>query len=175
MNKFSDLYDFADIAQSNRKYTESVTNNLKSSLKIFGKELNEQELGSVDLIKDRIEEIFSSVVNNNKDKSIGSLNTYKARLLRILNDYKKYGADPSKIQSWVTNSHKSTPLLISKDKTDKPQISLSNLVNTPVNNVHKIELALNSNDKALVSIPKSITRPEANTLKAIIDSLVNES
>jgi hypothetical protein len=169
MNKFSDLYDFVDLAQSNRKYTESVANNLKSSLKIFGKELTEEELGSVNLIKDRIEEIFNNVANNNKDKSIGSLNTYKARLLRIINDYKKYGANPGKIQGWTVNKRQFTPLLNNKDKKDK---SLSLPTNTPVESVHKIELLLTNNFIATLLIPKNITAEDAKIIKAVIDSLV---
>ncbi|MEK7562461.1 MAG: hypothetical protein AAB509_02175 [Patescibacteria group bacterium] len=171
MNKFSDLYDFVGLAQSNRKYTESVVNNLKSSLKIFGKELNEEELGSVDVVKDRIQEIFISVVSNNKNKNIGSLNTYKARLLRIINDYKKYGANPGKIQGWTVNKRQSTPLLNGKDKKDK---ALSLPTNTLVDNVHKIELALDSNSKATLLIPKNITKPESEALKTIIDSLTKK-
>jgi len=196
VNKFSDLYDFVDLAQSNRKYTESVANNLKSALKIFGKELNEDELSSVNIVEDRIEEIFRGVANSNKDKNIGSLNTYKARLLRIINDYKKYGANPGKIQNWVVNpplrlrseQEKSTPLLNSKDKKDKVKdTSLENL-SYPINrgvethpyppacgdNMHKIEIALDSNAKALLLIPKNITKPESETLKAIIDSLAKK-
>jgi len=174
-NKFIHLYNFVELAKNNRKYPESTANNLKSALKIFENQLNTNELNSIFLVEDSIEEIFKSVVSANKNKSIESLNTYKARVLKVINDYKKYGQDPGKIQSWVVKSKKSTPLLIRKDKTDKTQISLSNPAHTPVNNVHKIEIALDSNDKAIIFIPKSITRLEANTLKAVIDSLVDKS
>ena len=59
-----------------------------------------------------------------KDKSIISLNTYKARLLKVIKDYKKYGVDPGKMQSWVTKTKQYTPLLIKKDKTDKKVVKL---------------------------------------------------
>lgn len=167
MNKFSDLYDFIDIAQSNRKYTESVANNLKSSLKIFGKELNEEELGSVDIIKDRIQEIFISVANNNKNKSIGSLGTYKARILRVINDYKKYGTDPAKIQGWAVNQRQSTPLLKTKDKQDK---ALSLPTNTPVDNVHKIEFTVQANSRIVILLPKNMTEKEITLRILPLDS-----
>jgi len=174
MNKFSDLYDFIDLASANRKYTKSVVNNLKSTLKIFGKELNEQELGSVNMIEDNIEEIFRSVANSNKDKSMGSLNTYKARLLRVINDYEKYGANPAKIQGWSIKEKKSTALLNQQDKKDKP---LSLPKHTPVEyveNCHKIELALANGSHAILSIPVSISKKEIATLKSILDSLAKD-
>ena len=106
MNKFNDLYDFIDFAKSNRKYPENTANGLKSALKIFEKELNLDELNSVGLIEDNIDEIFVNTVTSNKDKSIGSLNTYKARFLKVIHDYQRYGIDPSKIQGWSAKSHK---------------------------------------------------------------------
>ena len=85
-NKYKDLYDFIDFAKGNRKYPENTANGLKSALKIFEGELNLDELNSVDLVEDNIEEIFINVVTKNKDKNIGSLNTYKARVLKVIKD-----------------------------------------------------------------------------------------
>lgn len=175
MNKFNDLYNFIELAKNNRKYPESIYNNLKSALKVFEKELNAQELSSIELIEQNIDEIFINAVENNKDKSIGSLNTYKARFLKVIGDYKRYGADPSKIQGWIIKTRKSTPLLNKKDKQDntkdKPATALSNFTNTPVNSVHKIELALKNNEKAVLLLPKDISVNEAKIIKSIIDSL----
>lgn len=184
MQKFNNLYTFVEFAKNNRKYPQSTANNLKSALKIFEKVLTDDELASVDLIKDRIEEIFINIINNNKDKSIGSLNTYKARVLKVLNDYKKYGEDPTKIQSWIIKSRNSLPdvrqvhqftgVLNKKDKPDKNLSELSDTTHNHVNNVHRIELALDSNSKAVILIPRDITISEANTIKVIIDSLVKK-
>lgn len=176
MNKFSDLYNFIDFAKNNRKYPENTANGLKSALKVFEKELNIDELNSVDSIEDNIEEIFISTVNKNKDKNIGSLNTYKARLLKVINDYQKYGIDPSKMQGWNVKIDKTvTPKLIKKDKSDKKtdiiQTVLSDHVNTPV---HKIELSLHEDTKAIILIPKNINFKEAKIIKNIIDSLISE-
>jgi len=178
MNKFSDLYDFIDFAKGNRKYPENTANGLKSALKIFEKELNLDELNSIGLIEDNIDEIFINTVTNNKDKNIGSLNTYKARLLKVINDYQRYGIDPSKMQGWSA-LHKNIPhKLIKKDtsdkKPDKPQTALSDTTNTPVDNIHKIELALRPNVKSIILIPRDISIKEAKTIKTIIDSLVVE-
>jgi hypothetical protein len=171
MDKFINLYDFVDFARANKKYPGSTANNLKSAIKIFEKELNAEELNSISMVEDSVGEIFRSLVIANKDKSIVSLNSYKARLLKVIKDYKKYGAEPSKMQSWVTKTRKSTPLLIKKDKTDKKKTILSNPINTPVDNCHKIDLSLDFGN-AQISIPKKISAKEAKTIKGIIDSLI---
>ncbi len=174
MQKFNNLYTFIDLAKGNRKYPENTANNLKSALKIFEKVLTEDELNSISLLEDRIEEIFISVINNNKNKNIGSLNTYKARVLRILRDYKKYGVNPSKIQNWQIKTRNSIPLLNKKDNADKNKIILSDPINTPVDNMHKIELSLEAGTIATLLIPKDIKISEAETLKAIIYSLIKK-
>jgi len=176
MNKFSDLYEFIDFAKGNRKYPENTANGLKSSLKIFEKELNLDELNSVNLVEDNIEEIFINVVAKNKDKNIGSLNTYKARLLKVINDYQRYGINPSKIQGWDIKPHSFAKSKTFKKDTqdkepDKPQISLSDHINTPV---HKIELSLRDNFKTVILIPRDINAKEAKMIKSILDSLVAE-
>jgi hypothetical protein len=171
VEKFTNLYDFIDFAKANKKYPESTANNLKSALKIFEKELNTEELKSIEMVEDSIGEIFRSLVITNKNKSIVSLNTYKARLLKVIKDYKRYGREPSKIQNWFAKTRKSTPLLIKKDKPDKNKIKLSNPIDTPVDNCHKIELSL-EHGRAQILIPKDITDKDAKTIKNIIDSLI---
>ena len=176
MNKFNDLYDFIDFAKGNRKYPGNTANGLKSALKVFEKELNLDELNSINLIEDNIEEIFINVVSKNKDKNIGSLNTYKARILKVINDYQKYGIDPSKIQGWATKSHKNISAKpIKKDipdkEEDKNQITLSDHTNTPV---HKIELSLRNNMKSIILVPKDVTAKEIKMIKTILDSLIIE-
>ena len=175
MNKFSDLYDFIEFAKGNRKYPENTANGLKSALKIFEKELNLDELSSVDLVEDNIEEIFINTVTTNKDKNIGSLNTYKARVLKVIKDYQKYGIDPSKMQGWNTKLHKVSHIKSSKkdisDKhQDRHQIALSDHTNTPVENIHKISLSFNSGN-AQIQVPKNINQKEASIIKDILDSL----
>jgi len=178
MNKFSDLYDFIDFAKGNRKYPANTANGLKSALKIFEKELNIDELNSIGLIEDNIEEIFINTVTKNKNKNIGSLNTYKARLLKVINDYQRYGIDPSKIQGWTTKSHKAPVLNKERDnldkRVDKTQTELSDHTNTPVHNVHKIELALRPNVKSLILVPGDISLKEIKIIKNVLDSLIGD-
>ncbi|MEK7080500.1 MAG: hypothetical protein AAB925_01545 [Patescibacteria group bacterium] len=180
MQKFNNLYTFVEFAKNNRKYPANTANNLKSALKIFEKVLTDDELDSIDLVEQRIEEIFINVINSNKNKSIGSLNTYKTRVLRVLKDYQKYGADPSKIQGWVPATRlrqgfggqgNSTPLLINKDKTDKNQINLSGSINTPVDNAHKIELTVQANSRIIILLPKDKSEKEITLRILPLDSL----
>jgi hypothetical protein len=169
-DKFTDLYNFIDFARANRKYPDNTANNLKSALKIFEKELNAEELKSISMVEDSVGEIFRSLVIANKDKNIVSLNTYKARLLKVIKDYKKYGAEPGKIQNWIAKTKKSTPLLIKNDKPDNKKINLSNPINTPVENFHKINLSFNCG-QVEISIPKNLSAKEAEIIKNILDSL----
>lgn len=173
MDKFINLYDFIDFAKANKKYLDSTANNLKSALKIFEKELNAEELKSINMVEDSIGEIFRSLVIANKSKSIISLNTYKARLLKVIKDYKRYGAEPSKIQNWVIKTKKFTPLLVKKDRIDNKKIILSNSINAPVENLHKINLSFDCGNVQIL-IPKNINAKEAKTIKGIIDSLIEE-
>ena len=177
MHKYSNLYEFIDFAKGNRKYPENTANGLKSALKIFEKELNIDELNSVDLVEDNIEEIFINAVSNNKDKSIGSLNTYKARVLKVITDYQKYGVNPSKMQGWNANPHKAiAKILKKKDTPDKEQDSnktvLSDATNTPV---HKIKLSLRSGQRSLIIIPRDISPNETKMIKDILDSLTSQN
>lgn len=173
MDKFTNLYDFIDFARANKKYQDSTANNLKSALKIFEKELNTEELKSIAMVEDSIGEIFRSLVIANKNKSIVSLNTYKARLLKVIKDYKRYGAEPGKIQNWISKTRISTPLSVKKDKSDKKKIILSKPINTPVENLHKIDLSFDCGNAQLL-VPKNISAKEVKIIKDILDSITTE-
>jgi hypothetical protein len=186
MNSFKDLDDFIDLAEKNRKYPENTAQGLRAALKVFGKELKPDEFSSIDLIEERFDEIFLEVLNSNKDKfSIDSLNTYKMRFIKIMRDYRKYGQNPSNMQNWVVKQReirKSPQPIQSKPvKKDKPDIekdtspsSPSAVINTSVYNEHKIELALRPDAKFTLLLPRNINESEAQTLKAIIDSLIQK-
>jgi len=174
MNKFIDLYNFIDLAKGNRKYPQNTANGLKSALKIFEAHLNIDELNSIDVIEDNIEEIFINAVAKNKDKNIGSMNTYKARLLKVIKDYQKYGINPSKMQGWITKTRNVVSVRRAKEdnkdrKQDNYQTDVSIDTNTPV---HKIELDFGPGRKSSISVPSNMNPKEAETIKGIIDSLL---
>lgn len=189
MNTFSDLTAFVDLAEKNRKYPKNTAQGHRAALKVFGKELKQDEFNSLKIIEERLDEIFLEVLNSNKDKfSIDSINTYKMRFLKVISDYKRYGLNPSQMQNWQVKPRRvilSKPELkdvpdVFQDASDiKPSgvthNSVSNVDNYVTGNVHRIELALRPNQKAILHIPSDITKTEAETLKSIIDSLaINE-
>ena len=174
MNKFIDLYNFIYLARNNRKYPQNTANGLKSALKIFEKVLNLDELNSIDTVEENIEEIFINAVAKNKDKNIGSMNTYKARILKVIKDNQRYGVNPAKMQGWVV---KNRSVLLRKnlnidslDKTkDNTQITLSDYTDTPV---HKIELSLQNGLRASILLPRNITEKEIEMIKSILDAII---
>lgn len=101
MGNFQSLYDFIDRAIKSRKYPENTGMSLKSALKLFEAELNEEENNSVDEFSKHLEQIYQSVFSKNKNFSAASLATYKSRVGKVLADYKKYGMDPIKMVSWL--------------------------------------------------------------------------
>lgn len=175
MNTFKDLYEFINMAKTNRKYALSTANNLKSALKIFEKELTPNELTAIDIVEQNIEEIFVTVINKNKDKDLSSLSTYKARILKVITDYKRFGRNPSHMQNWVVHHRSpqhSTPTVKNQDKQDKNKITLSAHTPNPVestNNSHRIELSLHSGT-ATILVPNNIKPEEIKLVKNILDS-----
>jgi len=100
MKKFTELYDFIDRAIKSRNYPENTGISLKTALKLFEKELNEEERNSISEFSKNIEQIYSSVCSKAKNFSAGSLATYKSRVIKVLTDYEKYGIDPTKMSGW---------------------------------------------------------------------------
>lgn len=199
MNTFSDLSIFIDLAEKNRKYPANTAQGLRASLKVFGKELKPDEFNSLNLVEERIDEVFLDVLNANRDKySIESLNTYKARFVKVLTDYKRYGVDPSKMQNWTVKARKpvehnpqrhltdsvekDTPDVKQDASVQTPSAHLPSPVHTVENsglpmsanlsdNCHRLELALRPGIKAILVLPADLSAPEAETIKSILDSL----
>src|SRR5688572_12350319 len=97
----SALHDFINSAVKSRKYPESTAQTLRAAVKLYEQELNEEEQKSVELFRKNLEQIANAVFNKNKLRfSAGSLATYKSRVIKVINDYEKYGTDPSKMAAW---------------------------------------------------------------------------
>lgn len=173
MKQFKDLFEFVNLAEKNRKYATNTAHGRRAALKVFEKELNEQELDSVDSIQENMEEIFQNVLSKNKDSySIGSLNTYKVRLLKVIEDYKKYGQNPSHIELWETRPRKIyTPVNNQDTFKDTSVHKPSEIAHTPV---HKLEIALASGQICVISIPVNISPKETETIKSILDALTKK-
>lgn len=100
MKKFQDLYDFIDRAVKSRKYPNNTGMSIKTALKLFETELNDEERNSIDEFRKNLEQIYQNVFSKNKDFTASSLATYKSRVLKVLADYEKYGVEPAKMASW---------------------------------------------------------------------------
>jgi hypothetical protein len=172
---FQDLFEFIDRAVKSRKYPENTARGLKASLKLFEPVLNEEELQSLDVFEKNLDQIYHSVtLKNGKNFNASSLAVYKSRIIKIINDYKKYGLDPTKMASWtpktITRSSRKKDSSSSPSTDDLPETSPSPI---STNEMHKIELSLrpDSNKKFIIIVPRDITLVENSTIKAILDSL----
>lgn len=101
MASFQTLSTFIDTAVRSRKYPEATGIALKVALKLFENELNEEERGSLEVFKSHFEQIYRSVCQKNSTRfNMGTLATYRSRITRVLQDYDKYGVDPTKMANW---------------------------------------------------------------------------
>ena len=96
------LYDFINAAEKSRKYAPNSAAGLRSALRLFQKELNEEEKSSTSLFRQNFNQIYQQVVNKNiSSYNASSLDVYRKRILRLLSDYEKYGIDPTKLSTWT--------------------------------------------------------------------------
>lgn len=175
---FSELRGFVERAIKNRKYPESTGRALIAALKLFERELNEDEAASIDVFRDNFEQIYRNLFTKNPSLNASSLATYKSRVSKVLEDYAKYGTDLTKIASWTPkiqqpraakktakNEQPETTKSTADDSTETPSTSSIN--------IHRIELALRPNSKFVLLVPKDITLTEATMIKTLLDSLVS--
>lgn len=171
MKNVQSLYDFIDRAVKNRKYAENTGGGFRAALRLFEKELNEDERNSIEKIEANIQEIYRNVAQKNKTYTAGSLDVYRKRVKKLIGDYKKYGTDPTQMTNWSVR----TVTRASKNKAAKvtSEEPLDN-IGLPSNaNVHKIELSLRPDTKCLIMVPKDMKKEEATIIKTIIDSLTS--
>jgi|SRR3989344_303665 len=164
MEEFNVLYEFIALAEKNRKYPANTAHGKRAALKLFETVLHADELQSIDLILERIEEIYLSLISRYKDKfSIKSLNTYKGRFTKVIHDYKKYGTSSDNIIHWEVKPRKNS-------NKDISQLTVS----LPVHRgVHKLEIGLENGRTCIIEVPTKISKEDAVTIQKIIDSLLS--
>jgi len=181
MKSIKELYEFIEVATRNRKYPASTAQGLRAAVKLFDSELNDDERDSIDKVKANLDQIYQSVFAKNKNFTAASLATYRSRLLKVINDYEKYGTDPTKMANWNPKVVVRAP---KKPKEATGSASAQNEsaqnVDTSVGmgvipaNMHRLELALRPGVKFVVIVPQDLKKTEAVTLNALLTSLVNE-
>lgn len=170
MNDYKSLYEFINLAQKNRKYPANTAHGKRAALKLFETALHQDELESLDLIEERMKEIYLSLIAKHKDTfSIKSLLTYKGRLLKLIQDYKKYGTDPQAFGRWEAKvrGYKNKDAI----KDIKKDSKVSGLSLPIHRHVHKIQISLENNATCAIELPSSITKEDALIITKIINSL----
>ncbi len=172
MDEFKALYEFIDLAQKNRKYPNNTAQGKRASLKLFETVIHPDELESLDLIEERMKEIFLSLVSRYKDNfSIQSLNTYKGRFLKTIQDYKRYGKDTEVFSQWEAK-HRDYK---SKDNTKDSQ--KDRLLSSPSlstnSHVYKLQISLRDGLTCTIELPPKLTKEDASIITKIIGSLTD--
>ena len=169
MDEFNKLYEFVDLAKKNRKYPANTAHGRRAALKLFDTVVTEDERNSLTLLEERIDEIYLSMISKYKNSfSMKSLNTYKGRFLKIIQDYKRYGQEPDAIAHWEAKHRKYTVRDIKDDVKDTSIHNISSPIHTGVNKLH---ISLDSGAACNIESPPKITPSDANRIKNIIDAL----
>lgn len=167
-DEFSKLYDFVELAEKNRKYPTNTAHGRRAALKLFDTVLHADERESLDLIQERIDEIFLSLITKHKQSfSVQSLTTYKGRFLNLIKDYQRFGKKPDSLTAWQA---KNRPY-VQKQKDIIKDTSLHSLSLPNHRAVHKLEIALESGEIATIETPATITPQDINRIKHILEAL----
>lgn len=162
----STLNEFVDVALRNRKYAPNTAYGYKAALRIFAGELTPEELQSLDLFKERFDQIFSTILSKKqKDFNISSLQVYKRRVLYVLRDYEKYGVDPSKMANWAPQIAMRTKSKISKSNSEANSLGNQNQANSQEGAVNpsygRYDIPIRGDAKITITYPHDITKKEA--------------
>lgn len=167
------LEEFLEAAERNRKYAPNTAYGIKAALKIFVQELTSEERESLDLFKERLDKIYQNVYNKNKTKvSAASLELYKWRLTKFLNDYQNYGIDPSKMVNWNPQRR----MRIKKDKVKQVPSQSNPLIEEtsalPVMNVAE-QTSFRPSKNVFISYPLDFTLEEAKSIQSFAGYLIS--
>ncbi len=171
MTSFNDLYQFVDSAVKSRKYLPNTASGLKAALKTFGEELNNEELKSIQKVRDNIDQIHQIVYQKQKSKySASSLNVYKSRVMKVIGDYEKYGTDPAKMAGWIvkiiSREHKKKANEnIVAPVSDLPRGEVATLPQE--NGYNRVNVSLNGRNFLCV-VPADMTPEEFKKLSAML-------
>lgn len=198
MSDLSELKDFIEYAEKNRKYASETARGKRIALKLFEDELNDDETKSLNLFDQRFDKIYGIVYQKHKkDITASSLKVYKSRVRGLLNDFKKYAADPTTFDAWdPTRKREGGSAEKSSDKKGKrtpsklieaevvgsrdAEVRFSDEdYNTDIipatlfsQEINRIEVHLRPGFKVSLSLPSDLTTKEANRLKHMIDGMV---
>ena len=173
-NILNEIEKFVDIAVRNRKYPQNTAVGFHTVLRMVKPELNEEEQNSLDTIKKNLDQIFNTLHSKNPKKwTIVSIEVYKKRLKRLINDYENYGIDTSKISNWDrkprTIVHKQLEDKPTNNATSKEKDSL--LEKTTLSDLIRNEIPVSSEKDIIVFYPRDITIEGIEKAKGFFDYL----
>lgn len=171
----STIKDFIDAAERGRKYARNTAMAYKAAFKLFEAELNGEEKQSVEAFKANLDRIYQEVYNKNKTKySVGSLDTYRKRISKLLGDYEKYGQDPNKMAGWTPATRKPSVRSGKKQKED----SYDNGSDRDSDGIagvaaDRFEIALSDGRKALIVIPDGkLSEKDKSKVRGAVNLLI---
>lgn len=175
-NKFEELHSFIERAVKNRKYATNTGFGLKAALKMFEKEINEEEKNSISKFRENLDAIYRSVSQRNKNITADTLEVYKRRVDKVLRDYENYGIDPTMMSSWQTK-----PGVVKSKKQDSKNrkdevndVAQESGVVLDISGTHKVELPLRTNAKFVAFVPNDFKKKEWEWIKGILDAVFIE-
>jgi site-specific recombinase XerD len=170
MKNISVLYEFIDRAVRNRNYAANTAYGFKAALKRFEAAANEEEVASIEKFKAHLDQIYREVVTKNKDFTAESLAVYKTRVAKVINDYEQYGADPTKMASWVIK--RSTPRAkrtVAESKSSH-EVANNEQQELPVpSGMQKIEHPIRAGVKVVILLPSEVTVRDIEKVKKLLD------
>ena len=170
MDQINLVYEFIDLAEKNRKYPANTAHGRRAAVKLFETVITGDERKSLDLIQERMKEIYLNLISKHKEGfSIKSLNTYKSRFLKVIQDYQRHGTNPDAFNHWETKQRKYTVKNIKDSKLD---IDIHNLSFPIHKGVHKIQISLEGDQMCIIETP-NLTKKDAIKVKEFIDWLAN--
>ncbi len=173
MDNFKVLNDFVDRAVRNRNYALNTAYGFKAALKLFEAVAHEDEKASLEKLEQRFEKMYEDVCRKNSDKmSAKTLEAYKIRVVKVLNDYKEYGVNPAKMASWpsktITRAKRSVPAELKE--TAKPNTApVDQVENIPIG-AERLEWPLGRPGAKFVAyIPADVTEADIKKMKTLLD------
>jgi hypothetical protein len=109
-------------------------------------------------------------IRRNTKFTPGSLATYKYRVLRVLDHYEKYGADPTKMVNWKVAPRGTGKTKTSVEKKEKREILTlpEDVIVTPPSNNRRLEYPLSAG-QVVILLPQSINSVDLKKIKTLLE------
>ena len=171
----SELRGFIDVAERDRKYAPNTATGHRVALGLFEKELNDKEREDLEEFKNHLEAIYQSVYRNNKKFKSSTLEEYKKRIRKVIQDFETYGNDPSKMVAWTPSKRKPSNRNKIQEKTTMEDAehtaSPIETLERESGSLTRFELPLRPNMKAIILTPSDLTSEEVDKILAYINYL----